>query len=1137
MRLALFDPQSDSSGGELTEKGLAYSKEKHPGALVLQLPSNYSAASAQNSKQRVVPFAITETLKNQLLILSEQQNAGVFIILLTTYKVMLYRYSGRNELGVATADLNEQEQIDSTQSIRIKALLSDLDGERVFTELVQQLKSLVASQSYQSSDSIRFSTGDEGKTGTKPALKELFIFQNQSQTVGANNGVPESAFKMADFDVMFQLTDTGDCLQGHIKYSTEVYSPEIIERMAGHYLQLLQSVVDTPQQKIGSLPMLTAEEQYALLYKFNDTLTAYSKEQTLAGLFEDQVLKTPDNIALMQDNLTMSYRRLNERANQLARYLVEKGVKSGDNIGLLVTRSFDMITGMYAIMKAGGAYVPVDPEYPMERQEYILSKSGVDLVIADDDYPLTKRKANFKVVNFNKIDLNAYESSNPELPVDSGQLAYTIYTSGSTGSPKGVMIEHHSAVNLIEWVNREFKVGAHDRLLFLTSMCFDLSVYDVFGILAAGGSIVIVKQQEVVDVGKLKNLLQYFKITFWDSVPTTMNYLVKELLSGHSQYKQTDLRLVFMSGDWIPVRLPDEIRRFFPNAEVISLGGATEGTVWSNYYPVKTVQKSWNSIPYGKPISNNFFYVLNEQLQPVPAGVPGELFIGGTGVARGYANDREKTDYSFIDDPFNDTAGGRMYRTGDLGRMLPDGNLEFLGRKDTQVKIRGYRVELGEIESVLNQCFMVNQAVVIARPDKEGNKLLIGYIVPEKTFDRKAIASYLKHKLPDYMIPALLTELEKFPQSSNGKIDRKALSDLEIPEQQHTDFQKPETENQRKVAGIWQEILGLEKVGIHDNFFELGGHSLIAVRMITRLEKEIGVKLPLAILFKYPTIDSLVSFIEKENKDLNTTWRSLVPIKAAGTKMPVYIIHGSGLNVLSFSDIAMYVDDDQPVFGLQAKGLNGIEEASDDMTEIAKAYVAEILEHNPSGPYAIAGYSFGGYVAVEIRNQLELMGKEVKMLAIFDTNAVDSGHYKLSTKIKRQFPKLIWFLKSLIQRPGPTLSYQQFLLRKSIKNISTKIMGSTKVEANDYYNRLEEINRKHWQAFRRYNLRPFNDVIYLFRAQERIYFVDDFKYLGWNKFAKKGVRVYEVSGDHRTMLLPPHAKKFAHALQEALDNC
>ncbi|HEY0666522.1 MAG TPA: amino acid adenylation domain-containing protein, partial [Sphingobacteriaceae bacterium] len=871
--------------------------------------------------------------------------------------------------------------------------------------------------------------------------------------------------------------------------------------------------------------------------EFNDTLTAYSNKKTITDLFEEQVEKTPENIALRQDNISMSYLELNERANRLANYLVKLGVQKGSNVGLIATRSFNMIVGMYAIMKAGAAYVPIDPEYPIDRQEYILNNSSAELIISDSEYALGKKNTGFRVVNFENADLNDYSKDNPGISVDSTQLAYTIYTSGSTGLPKGVMIEHHSAVNLIEWVNSRFNVNADDRLLFITSMCFDLSVYDIFGMLASGGSIVIANQHEVIDVNKLKELLQQFKITFWDSVPTTMNYLIKELIAGKANYLQTDLRLIFMSGDWIPVQLPGEIKEYFPNARVISLGGATEATVWSNYFPVTEVKGNWASIPYGKPIANNFFYVLNEQLQPVPRGVTGELYIGGVGVARGYANDPEKTTNSFIPDPFNKSAGGRMYRTGDLGRMLADGNLEFLGRKDTQVKIRGYRVELGEIESVLNQHALINQAVVMVKTDKERNKVLTAYIVPKNNFDRTAILSYLKSKLPDYMVPALLIDLPQFPLTSNGKIDKKALSDLDIPEPVRHNYEAPQTENQKRMATIWQEILGAEKVGIHDNFFELGGHSLIAVRMITRLEKEMGAKLPLAILFKYPTISSLLSFIEKGNKDTRNTWKSLVPIKASGTKMPLYIIHGSGLNVLSFSDIAMYVDADQPVFGLQAKGLNSIEDASDDMSEIAGSYISEILEHNPDGPYAIAGYSFGGYVAVEMRKQLEAMGKEVKMLAIFDTNAVDADHYRVLTKIKRQFPKLIWFIRSLFKHPGSTLSYQAFLLRKNIKNISAKVMGTPKAEANDFYSRLEEINRKHWRAFRKYNLTPFNDLVYLFRARERIYFVDDFKYLGWNKFAKKGVRVYDVSGDHRTMLLPPHAKKFASALQEALDNC
>ncbi|MES2875218.1 MAG: amino acid adenylation domain-containing protein [Bacteroidota bacterium] len=898
----------------------------------------------------------------------------------------------------------------------------------------------------------------------------------------------------------------------------------------------------SPAHNSGPSGMLP-EDEVVFMKSFNDTTTNYSSQKTITHLFEEQALRTPENIALIRHERTFTYAQLNEQANRLARYLVDQGVEAGSNVGLLASRDFGMIIGMYAILKTGSAYIPIDPDYPLDRQKYILNQSSASHIISDADYPGLDTMAEVKVIKFNKVDLEKFDSGNLNIPVESHQLAYTIYTSGSTGVPKGVMIEHHSAVNLIEWVNNTFNIGSNDRVLFITSMCFDLSVYDIFGLLSAGGAVVIASQEEVVDINSLKEFLTKYRITFWDSVPTTMNYLVKELKATKEPFVQDSLRLVFLSGDWIPIQLPMEIKNYFPNAKVISLGGATEGTVWSNFFEVERLDPSWKSIPYGRPIANNFFYVLDEHLKPVSVGVMGDLFIGGVGVARGYANDAIKTHHSFLPDPFNPHAGGRMYRTGDLGRMMPDGNLEFLGRKDSQIKIRGFRVELGEIENVLNKSDLVNQAVVIARTETDGNKNLIAFIVPNaEKLDRKSILAYLKSKLPEYMIPALIEELQQFPLTANGKIDKQALLKLELTDHIGAGYKAPETELQLKLAGIWKEILGVERVGINDNFFELGGHSLIAVRMITRLEAEIGIQFPLSILFKYPTISSLLSSNEITPANVKAEWKSLVPIKDTGHKIPLYIIHGSGLNVLNFSTIATFVDPEQPVFGLQAKGLSGMEEPLDDMIEIARSYIVEILEHNPTGPYALAGYSFGGYVAVEMRNQLAAMGKKVNMLAIFDTNAVQSDHYRkwhqnLWNKLKNQGPKFKWILESLYSRPLPTIKYQSFLLSRAVKTAVTKITGIKTSESDTFYTRIDKITEKHLHAFQKYNMIPFEDKVHLFRAKERIYFVNDFHYLGWRHYALKGVKVYEVPGDHKTMLLHPNAKEFARALQTALDNC
>jgi len=867
---------------------------------------------------------------------------------------------------------------------------------------------------------------------------------------------------------------------------------------------------------------------------FNDTIVPYPKEKTLSGLFEERVFKSPGSIAIQKGDTSMSYNELNKLANRLAHFLIADGVLPQDNIGLLVSRDFDMIIGMLAILKAGAAYVPIDPEYPVDRQEYIFNQSSLKLVISNNDYPL---KGLIGAKRFQKINFcapNADDDSNPGLNISSSQLAYTIYTSGSTGRPKGVMIEHHSVVNLVSWVNDTFHVGADDRQLFITSMCFDLSVYDIFGILAAGGTVVIAENKEIQDVRILQKMLLKHDITFWDSVPTTMDYLVRNLEQEQEDYRHPGLKTVFLSGDWIPVDLPARIKKFFPKAQVVSLGGATEATIWSNYFIVEQTMNNWKSIPYGRPINNNFFYILDEQLQPVPMGEAGDLYIGGVGVARGYANDPEKTKASFVPDPFNSALGGIMYRTGDLGRMMPDFNMEFLGRKDNQVKVSGFRIELGEIESVLNSSEAVRNAVVLAKDDAEGKKQLVGYVVPNNgKFVRESVISYLKTKLPHYMVPAIWIEMDKLPLTSNGKIDRNSLPAFDDSAAAKKKFSAPSTETEKILAGIWKECMGLAKCGIDDNFFALGGHSLMAVQILSKLERMVGKSFQLAVLFKYPDIRSLAAFIDQDRKEAE--YKSLVPIKPSGSKPPLYVIHGEGLNVLNFSNLVGYMDKERPVFGLQAKGLDGTDEPLDNLSEIAAFYMSEIIRHNPTGPYLLAGYSFGGYVAVEIQRQMSLIGKEVHMLIMFDTDAEKTEYkdwyYLFPRKVKRNFPILISFLRSSLRDP--------VAVRTQFKSHFPGFLSNyfSKRNSKSFYQLIKKIKDKHLVAFRNYSMEPFDNKVYLFKAKTCVHYVDDAEYLGWKKYARRGVELYEVPGDHLSMLLPPNVEKFAATLDGTLNRC
>ena len=680
------------------------------GVTPIKLPESNADQRLEGAEIRSFPFTIDTALCLSLKSLAREHDVELSMLFMAALNVLLQRHTALEELLVAdiSSKQNHEGHSFETSKHSLFGVRSQFNSNTTFTMLVQLLKNKY-SEAGEAGNPSFFSLQNNV---TDPYIdlevfQTLFVFKddygtNEENGQFAQKGLWELFELFKNFYIALTIQHAPGSIDAAFYYDNKQLSEHMMARFADHFVNLLQAIVKAPGERIGAYQILTPEEWKAIIVDFNDTAAPYPRERTIHSLFEEQAINYLEHVALCKGVTVITYGELNKQANRLAHLLIDSGVSPGDNIGLLVTRGFEMITGMLAIMKAGGAYVPIDPDYPIERQEYIYNQSLLKMVVADNDYPLKTLLDKKAFIKINLNELDKFAETNPSLNTSGSQLAYTIYTSGSTGKPKGVMIAHHSAVNLILWVNRQFSVGRDDRLLFITSMCFDLSVYDIFGILAAGGTLVIAEQREIKDVKLLQNMLVDNRITFWDSVPTTMDYLVKNLELENPGYRFDGLKTVFLSGDWIPVNLPGRIKQFFPGADVISLGGATEGTVWSNFFPVKETPASWKSIPYGRPITNNFFYILNEQLQPVPLNVTGDLYIGGAGVAKGYANEPEKTKSAFIADPFNISLGGIMYKTGDLGRMLPDMNMEFIGRKDNQVKIQGFRVELGEIESILN---------------------------------------------------------------------------------------------------------------------------------------------------------------------------------------------------------------------------------------------------------------------------------------------------------------------------------------------------------------------------------------------------------------------------------------------------
>ena len=635
----------------------------------------------------------------------------------------------------------------------------------------------------------------------------------------------------------------------------------------------------------------------------------------LHQLFEIQASATPEAVATVCNGEVTCYAQLNVRANQIAHCLQSYGVGASDVVGICLSRSTDLVAAVIAVMKSGAAYVPLDPDYPSARLAFMTSDAQARVVITSSEasrgLPATVNRI---VLDEQVVDIEGRPTTNLPCVGTVDDLAYIIYTSGSTGKPKGVVVRHRSVLNLVEWVNSEFQVCPTDRLLFVASICFDLSVYDIFGMLAVGASIHIATRDELRSPSRLVRSLLEDGITFWDSAPAALSQLAP-LFPAAAEHSQ--LRLVFLSGDWVPLVLPGQIRSAFPKAEVVALGGATEATVWSNYFRVDVIDPSWKSIPYGRPIKNARYYILDAELAPVAAGDAGDLYIGGLCVADGYHNRPDLNAKSFLPDPFRPDEGTALYRTGDRARYLADGNIEFLGRLDDQVKIRGYRIELAEIEAALNQINGIQQAVVTAPADHTGDRILVGYFVPESSaatrLNQESIASALSRSLPSYMVPAHYVELATFPLTANGKVDRRGLPEPRMESKAR--YVAPRNETEQALAGIWAEVLDVERVGVDAHFFDLGGNSLLAARMVARACRHFDCDLDLSETITAPTIAMLASRLRPGNRSDTGPVRGLRgdPVPMSSPQERIFYLWSLGTesslyNVCSALDIEGSVD-------------------------------------------------------------------------------------------------------------------------------------------------------------------------------------------------------------------------------------
>ena len=708
----------------------------------------------------------------------------------------------------------------------------------------------------------------------------------------------------------------------------------------------------------------------------SQTRADYPRDLCVHQLLEDQARRNPESIALEFQGQSLSYAELDARSNQLAHFLRKRGVRAEQLVGVCLERSLEMVVALLGILKAGGAYVPLDPAYPSDRIKYVLDDAHVALLLTQDSMLASLPSTSAEVICLDPEWLVfQHEGTEPvATEVTPANLAYVIYTSGSTGKPKGVQLEHRSVVNFLCSMRRQPGMTADDVLVAVTTLSFDIAGLELYLPLLVGGRLVIASREATFDGRLLTQLLEQSGVTIMQATPTTWRVLLESGWEGSPKLK------VLVGGEALSADLARQLA--MRCGAVWNMYGPTETTIWSSVYKVEG--RDEKLVPIGTPIANTTFYILDSNRQPVIEAAEGELYIGGEGLARGYFERAELTAEKFVSDPFSSQPGARLYRTGDLARYKPDGNVEFLGRIDHQVKIRGFRIELGEIEAVLEQHSGVNQAVVIAREDTPGDKRLVAYFVPETpcTVTSAELRQHAGKQLPDYMTPTAFVQMEKLPLTPNGKVDRKALPPPMVNDfEAQAEFIPPRDSTERKLVQLWEEVLGIRPISVTANFFELGGRSILAARLFTRILRTFGEELPLSTLFRSPTVEQLAKELQASGRTAD--YVTLVPIQENGTRPPFFCVHGGAGSTLFLHQLSRELGVDQPFYGIEPEGLDGKPFQRLTVEQMAAHYLAEIRKVQPTGPYYIGGYCFGGLVAFEMAGMLREQGEQPALVALF----------------------------------------------------------------------------------------------------------------------------------------------------------
>ena len=962
----------------------------------LELPADRPRPPIATSNGALHSFEIDAGIADSARALSRGEGVTMFMTLLAAFQAVLHRYTGEDDLLIGSPIAGRsQAETEGLIGLFVNTLVlrTNLGGDPTFRALLGRTRETALAafaHEHLPFEKLVEVLQPERDRSRHPLFQVAFAVQNVPGGGAAFAGLESlpvaTPRETAKFDLMVTVAESAGRMRASISYNTDLFDGGTIERLAGHFNVLLAAAVADPDHPISRLPLLTPAERRTILEDWNDTDAAYPEHETIHGRFEAQVARAPDAVAIIADGESLSYAELNARANRLAHRLRAAGVGPDRFVGIFLDKSAAMVVAILAALKAGGAYVPLDPAYPADRLAFMLADSAAAALVTTRSLQSLLPAVGCPVICLDRdaSALAGEPDTNPSAGATPGNLCYLIYTSGSTGQPKGVMIEHRNVVRLLFNDRFQFTFGPTDVWTIFHSFAFDFSVWEMYGALLYGGSAVVVPRAVAQSPVDYLELLRRHRVTVLNQTPSAFYALATAELAQPAA--ELGLRYVVFGGEALQPALLREWRDRYPSTALINMFGITETTVHVTFKEITEVEIAAGASNIGRPIPTLTTYVLDANLAPMPIGVPGELCVGGLGVARGYLRRDALTAERFVAHPFR--TGERLYRSGDIGRLLPSGEIEYLGRRDDQVKIRGFRIELGEIEAALGRHRAIRQASVIAREDRPGDKRLVAYVVAAEDVERPspaALRDHLREFLPEHMVPAAFVELATLPLTSNGKVDRRALPapSLEGTERESA-YRVARHPLEFQLVQIWEALLGMAPIGIHDNFFELGGHSLLAVRMASEIERACGRRVRLAYLFDAPTIELLArKLLDDETAEHP---HGLLPVQPNGSEPPIFFLHGDvrGGGLYCYR-MAQALGPDQPLYALPPHRPGPGAPVS--IEAMAEDYLGAIRGVRPTGPYRLGGFCNGALVAYEIARLLRKAGERVELLVLVDASA------------------------------------------------------------------------------------------------------------------------------------------------------